>query len=94
MEKQAKKPEEKKNILLDNYKKIRLEIFGKTAIYTLIIVLIAGVIGYVLDQTFGTYPKLLIGGVIASYPINMILMRKKFKKIATDKLKTLKNGSN
>lgn len=95
MKKELKKKEiAKKNLLLNNYQKVRLEVFGQTAIYTLLTIIVFGLIGYLLDKYLGTYPKLLIGGVVLSYPLNLILTRRRFKKLATDKLNKFKNGSN
>ncbi len=71
-----------------------MEVFLRTAIYTIITIITFGLIGYWLDKYLGTYPKLLIGGIALSYPLNLILTRRRFKKLATDKLNKLKNGSN
>lgn len=78
--------ENEDNWLLDNYKSIRIGVFFASGFYTLIFLAVTGAVGYGLDQYFGTYPKLLIVGILVGYPINRFLLSRKFKNYAEKKL--------
>lgn len=95
MKKTAKKSTKakiKSPALIDNYANIRLTMFMHAGIYTLVMIAAIGGIGYLLDLTFGTYPKLMIVGLFLGYPITVIFLRKQFKKLAVDKINKIKNG--
>lgn len=84
--KDQEKAKKQHGMLLNNYARMRLTVFGLTGLYSLIMIAITGGIGYWLDQQFDTYPKIFIGGLLAGYPITLLFLRSTFKKYAKKKL--------
>lgn len=92
MKKKAKKESKESYPAVDNYARLRISMFMHAGIYTILMIAIVGGLGYLLDQVFGTYPKLLIVGLFLGYPLTVIVLRKQFKKIAEKKVKKINNG--
>ncbi len=87
MKKSVKRKKKEGYPLLDNYKSLRIGLFLNVGVFTLMIIGIVAGIGYLLDNLLGTYPKLLIGGLVAGYPITLLILRFRYKKYAEKKLK-------
>ena len=92
MKKKHKKEPKGGYPLLDKYASLKISLFFNVAFFTLGVIAIIGGIGYGLDTLLGTYPKFLIGGLIAGYPVTLFVLRSRYKKFAAKKLKEEKNG--
>lgn len=80
--------------LVETYAQSRILVFGQSVIYTLIVIAIFGLLGYFLDQQLGTYPKLMIAGIVISYPFTQYVLIKKVKKLAKDTQDKVNKGKN
>ena len=79
-----------KTFLMDELPGTKISVFIQTVIYTLASIAIFGAIGYQLDKTFGTEPVILIVAVVISYPFTQILLFRKIKGFAREKIEKAK----
>jgi hypothetical protein len=77
--------------IADVWGKSRLTVFLLNVLpMTLGAVLILAGGGHLLDQQLGTEPWLFIAGLVASYPLVMVLLLKKVRSYAQSKMEELK----
>jgi F0F1-type ATP synthase assembly protein I len=77
----------KKENIEDTWTSSRLPVFLASTGYTVLTIAILGGLGYWLDLQFGTKPYILIGGLVAAFPLSQVLVYKKIKKFANKKTK-------
>lgn len=72
--------------LLEEWPKSRLPVFLQATGYTVITmgIIIGG--GYGLDQYFNTFPAIFIGSMVIAFPISQIIIFRKIKSFAGNKV--------
>ncbi len=84
--------EEKDGVNVELFTNSRLTIIAQVATYTIITIGVLGGLGYLLDQQFGTFPKIFIAGLALGYPLTQLVIYKKLKKFAQNKVENSKNS--